>query len=99
MESMDDVAVLMRANLPDGVTLREFGHDVMHWGTGSASAQDRMATLTLDELQAAGITAEMADNWATAYEIMARLMPRNPSANGRAELMRHAAMLLRGASS
>jgi hypothetical protein len=36
----------------------------------------------------------MADNWAAAYDAVARLMPNNPSAAGRAELMRHAANLL-----
>jgi hypothetical protein len=82
MESMDDVAVLISANLPHGTTLREFGQDVMRWGTGSASARHRMATLRADELRAAGITAEMADNWVAAYEIVARLMPRNSSAEG-----------------
>src|SRR2546423_548009 len=96
MDSLDDVAALMRANLPPGVTLREFGQKLMRWGSGSQMARQRMATLAASQLQAAGLTAEMAENWALAYEIVARLMPDNPSATGRAELMRHAASLLRG---
>jgi hypothetical protein len=92
---MDDVSALMRANLPKGITPKEFG-GVMQWGKGTASARARMATLTLDELQRAGITAEMADNWAAAYEAVVRLTPKNPSAAGRSELMRFAARLLRG---
>ena len=96
MESFDDVAELMRANLPPGITLREFGQTVMRWGSGSQMARERKATITANEMSMAGMTAEMAENWAIAYEIVARLMPNNPSAHGRAELMRHAAKLLRG---
>jgi hypothetical protein len=97
MESFDDVAALMRNNLPPGLTLREFGQELMHWGSGSQMARNRMTTLTISELQAAGMTADMAESWALAYEIVARLMPGNPSAVGRAELMHHATSLLRGA--
>jgi hypothetical protein len=92
---MDDVAALMRANLPKGMTPKAFG-EVMQWGKGSASARTRMATLTVDELRRASITAEMADNWAVAYEAVVRLTPNNPSAAGRADLMRFAARLLGG---
>jgi hypothetical protein len=92
---MDEVAALMRANLPKGMTPKEFG-EVMQWGKGSASARAREASLTADELQRAGITADMAANWAAAYEAVVRLTPRNPSAAGRADLMRLAARLLRG---
>ena len=97
MESFDDVAALMRNNLPSGITLREFGQGLMRWGSGSYAARNRMITLTASELRAAGMTAEMAENWALAYEIVVRLMPENPSAVGRAELMHQAASLLRGA--
>lgn len=75
MESMDDVAALMRFDLPPQITLREFGREVMRWGTGSLMARQRMATLTADELRTAGMTAEMAENWARAYEIVTRRMP------------------------
>lgn len=68
----------------------------MQWGRGSASARARLTTLTAEELRRAGITAEMADNWAVAYEAVVRLTPKNPSAAGRVDLMRQAARLLRG---
>jgi hypothetical protein len=95
MESLEDVAALMRANLPLGITLREFGQKIMRWGSGSQMARQRIETLTASELRAAGMSAEMAENWAIAYETVTRLMPDNPSALGRAELMRYAANLLR----
>lgn len=96
MNTMDEVSALMRANLPKGMSSKAFG-EVMQWGRGSASARARMATLTADELRAAGITAEMAENWAAAYQAVVRLTPRNPSAAGRVDLMQLAARLLRGA--
>jgi hypothetical protein len=95
LDSMDDVSALMRANLPKEMTPKEFG-DFMQWGRGSASARARMATLTAEQLRQAGITAEMADNWAVAYEAVVRLTTKNPSAAGRMDLMRLAARLLRG---
>lgn len=95
LNSMDDVSALMRENLPKGMTPKEFG-EVMQWGRGNASARARMATLTAEDLRLAGITTEMADNWAAAYEAVVRLTPKNPSAAGRVDLMRFAARLLRG---
>ena len=92
---MDDVAALMKANLSKGMTPKQFG-EVLRWGRGSASARQRIASLTADELRNAGITAEMANNWAAAYDAVVRLTPHNPSAAGRADLMRHAARLLGG---
>ena len=83
---------------PSSLTLRAFGQDLMRWGSGSQMARNRMATLTASELQVAGVTVEMAENWALASDIAARLMPDNPqTAAGRADLVRHAANLLRGA--
>jgi hypothetical protein len=96
LNSMDDVSAVMRANLPEGMTPKQFG-ELVQWGRGSASARARMATLTADELRRASITAEMAENWAAAYDAVVRLTPKNPSAAGRADLMRHTAQLLRGA--
>ncbi len=95
LNSLDDVAAQMRTNLPPGMNPKQFG-EVLKWGGGSQSARQRISTLTADELRQAGITAEMADNWAAAYDAVARLTPNNPSAAGRADLMRHAARLLRG---
>jgi uncharacterized protein len=95
LNSMDDVAALMRENLPKGMTPKQLG-EVMQWGRGSASALRRIPTLTVEDLRAAGITVEMANNWAAAYDAVVRLTPKNPSAAGRAALMRHAARLLGG---
>ena len=94
--SMDEVAALMRDNLPQGLLLAEFGQR-MAWGRGSAEALRRKDTLRVDELREIGLNAEQATNWAIAYEAVSRLMPDNPSAAGRAGLLRHAAELLSGA--
>ena len=93
--SMEDVAALMRDNLPVGLTVADFGKQ-MGWGRGNDAARARMTTLTGEELQAMGLQAEQAKNWAIAYEAVDRLAPNNPSAAGRGELMRHAVMLLGG---
>jgi len=92
-DSMDEVADLMRENLPAGMSPAEFGKR-MNWGRGSAEAEARMPTITIGELERIGLGAEQATNWAIAYEAVVRLMPDNPSAAGRARLMRHAARLL-----
>jgi hypothetical protein len=92
---MDDVAELMRNNLPQGMSPAEFGQR-MNWGRGTEQARQRISTLTIEELHEIGLTAEQAANWAIAYEGVARFMPQNPSASGRAELLRHAARLLAG---
>ncbi len=96
INSLAEANATMRSNLPPGMGLDEFGHNVMKWGGGNVAARARMATLTAQELRAAGVTPEMADAWAEAYEAIARITPNNPSAAGRAELMRRAAQLLRG---
>ncbi len=94
-KSMDEVAMLMRQSLPAGVSPSEFG-ERMKWGRGNDEAIKRISSLTAEELVAIGLTSEAAEQWASAYEAVGRLMPRNPSAAGRAALMHHAAKLLRG---
>ena len=94
--SMDDVAELMRNSLPPGMTPAEFGQR-MKWGRGNDEARQRISTLSAEELLDIGLTVEQATNWVIAYEAVSRLMPDNPSATGRAELLRHAARLLSGA--
>lgn len=71
-----------------------FGRNVMKWGTGDASARARIATLTKEELQQAGVTREIAARWRDFYLEVKRLKPGNPSAEGRAELMQRAVYLL-----
>jgi hypothetical protein len=90
---MQEVAELMRENLPHGMTPAEFGLR-MKWGRGSDEARQRIASLTIAELQEIGLSAVQATNWAVAYEAVCHLMPQNPSAAGRTELLRHAARLL-----
>jgi hypothetical protein len=94
-ESIDEVADIMRENLPPGMRPAEFGQK-MNWGRGSDAARDRIKTLTLEELKDIGLTADQATHWAIAYEAVCQLMPENPSAVGRALLLRHAARLLGG---
>ena len=94
-KTMQEVAVLMRQSLPAGISPSEFG-ERLAWGRGNDEALERMKSLTVDELAAIGLTSEAAMQWAWAYETVGRLMPHNPSASGRAALMRHAAKLLKG---
>ena len=68
----------------------------MRWGTGSAAARARRGTLTRQELEQAGVTREMAEAWRDFYLHELQVNPDNPSAPGRAELMRRAAELLTG---
>jgi hypothetical protein len=77
------------------MTPAEFGKR-MKWGRGSEEARARIGTLTIEELHGIRLTVEQATNWANAYEAVERLMPDNPSASGRAALLRHAAQLLSG---
>lgn len=94
-ESMDEVADLMRENLPHGMSPAEFGQK-MKWGRGSDEALQRISTLSVEDLHEIGLTIEQVINWAIAYEAVCCLMPQNPSATGRAALLRHAARLLGG---
>jgi hypothetical protein len=65
--SMDEVADLMRENLPHGMTPAEFGQR-MKWGRGSDEAQQRIDSLSVEELHKIGLSAEQATNWAVAYD-------------------------------
>jgi len=91
-KTMDEVAELMRSSIPEGMSPSEFGRK-MDWGRGDDAARNRIASITREELQDIGLDAKTATNWATAYEAVKQLKPGNPSADGRAELMRHAAKL------
>jgi len=94
INTLREANTVMGANLPRGMTRAQFG-EVMQWGSGNASAQAQIGALTAQQLRAAGVTAEMAENWAAAYEGIGRITPANPSAAGRADLMRWVAELLR----
>lgn len=80
---------------PGGMSAAEFGQTVMRWGRGSAAAIARIGEITRDELTSAGVTREMAQRWAAFYANEAARVADNPSAAGRAELMKHAADLLK----
>ena len=95
-KSMDEVAALMRENLPNGMSPAEFGQR-MAWGRGDDEAFRRIDTFTVEEMHEIGLSADQALHWADAYEAVHRLMPQNPSAAGRAALLRYAADLLSGA--
>jgi uncharacterized protein DUF4951 len=86
---------LPRPGLPEGMTPRQFGRDVMRWGTGDADALSRIDSLTREELEQAGVTRDMALQWRDFYRSELARNPGNPSAAGRAELMEAAARLLR----
>jgi hypothetical protein len=62
----------------------------MGWQTGDMAALERIRTLQHEELEALGLTAEMAARWRDFYSAIKRLFPRNPSAAGRAALMHRA---------
>jgi len=80
--------------VPSGLTTAGFGQNIMRWGTGHVSARARIATLSLAELRALGVTLEMAREWHDFYLSEVARNPRNPSARGRVELMQHAVKLL-----
>jgi len=81
---------------PAGMTRNQFGKDVMKWGTGNDAARARIGQITEDEMRQAGVTPEMAQDWADFYREVMQANPSNPSAAGRADLMQWVADLLRG---
>ena len=58
-------------------SLRDFGVKVMRWGTGSAAARARVAMLTREELERAGVTRAMAEAWRDFYCNELALNPEN----------------------
>ncbi len=81
---------------PAGMTQNQFGKNVMKWGTGSDAARARIGQITEDEMRQAGVTPEMAQEWADFYRNVMQTNPLNPSAPGRADLMQWVADLLHG---
>jgi hypothetical protein len=66
----------------------------MRWGSGHAEARARIQTLTRSELEQAGVTRSMAEQWRDFYRNEMVRNPNNPSAAGRADLMQRAVELL-----
>jgi hypothetical protein len=88
---------LPRPPLPPEVkTMSEFGSRVMKWGTGHDAARARIGCLTHAELEANGVTREVAEVWRDFYRNEMLRNPSNPSAAGRAKLMQKAIELLSG---
>ncbi len=81
---------------PPGTTRNEFGTRIMKWGTGDAAARQRIGSLTREELERAGVTRELAEQWRDFYRAEMRRNQANPSAAGRADLMQRAVELLSG---
>ncbi len=94
--ALGTIEKLPRPPIPSGVSVAEFGNKVMRWGTGNDAARARIATLTRQELESAGVTREMAEAWREFYRTEALRVPTNPSALGRADLMQQAVELLSG---
>jgi RHS repeat-associated protein len=79
---------------PTGMSNAQFGQ-LMNWGTGSDAARAQIPNLSREALQGAGVTREMAVEWAEFYANVFARNPSNPSALGRAELMAAAAEILK----
>lgn len=77
---------LPRPATPPGMGNPAFGK-LVNWGGSSAAARAQIANISRESLQAAGVTREMAIEWAKFYANVAIRNPNNPSAAGRAELM------------
>ncbi len=68
---------------------------LMKWGSNSATARAQIGNLSAEVLRKAGMTSNMAEEWAAFYRNESLLVPRNPSAAGRAELLEDVAKMLR----
>lgn len=81
--------------LPPGCPdTRYFGTQIVRWGTHDNEAIARIATITVEELIAHGVTRGLLLEWLTFYECEFRREPRNPSVVGRVELLTHIARRL-----
>lgn len=82
--------------MPGIMKTTEFGNSIMKWGSGTMTARARIGNVTRAEMQAAGVTREMALDWRDFYvNEYIRTNGANKSAAGRAELMDHVAELLK----
>jgi len=86
---------LVRPPTPGGMSLAQFGQQVMQWGRGNETARERIGELTREGLEQAGVTRDMALQWTGFYVNEIARNPNNPSAAGRADLMKYAADLLK----
>lgn len=79
---------------PPGKSLSEFG-ELMKWGRGDAAARNAIRSLDPSKLRDAGLTSSLAQRWANFYRGIKANNPKNPSAQGRSELMDAAADALK----
>src|SRR5436309_278357 len=80
--------------IPPGMTVSDFGTRIMRWGHGDKEARDRMATLTLEELQNGGVTLAIAVSWRNLYVSEVRRLRGHPSAAARPDLVHRAVPLV-----
>lgn len=71
--------------VPKGMTPASYGNTI--WGAGPAEATALMGARSADELRAIGLAPASAARWQDFYANVARLNPRNPSAQPRVELL------------
>jgi RHS repeat-associated protein len=87
-------ARMARPPVPNGMTNTQFGQ-LLGWGRGSEAARGQIGKLSASTLREAGVDRSMAQAWQRFYEYEAQAVRTNPSAPGRADLMRHVANLLK----
>ena len=84
------VAKLAVPAIPGGMTQAQFGLNLIGWGTGPQAAAARTATLTADavgQMQAQGLTREMATQWRGFYTNEFARNANNLTAQNRVQLM------------
>jgi RHS repeat-associated protein len=84
------ISKLPRPPIPGGMSTSDFGNAV-GWGTGNDAAVSQIGNVDIGALREAGVTSEMAQQWADFYANEAARNAANPSAAGRAALMQHVA--------
>lgn len=93
-EGVEQIGRMPVPPTPNGMSIADFGQKVMRWGTGNQAARQRMANLTRQEMESAGLTREIATAWRDFYKNEMMRVPNNPSAAGRADLMQRAVEIL-----
>ena len=79
-----------------GRPFQEFGRDVIGWGSGAKGAAARGRSITLQELQKAGVTAAQAQAARDFYAGVVARNPGNAAAAARVQLMDRILQLLGG---
>jgi hypothetical protein len=69
--------------------MRYFGTTIVRWGTHDRDALARIATITVEDLIAHGVTRGLMVEWLTFYECEFRREPLNPSVVSTGRKRRH----------